>query len=560
MPRVKGGIIYIMHIPLREREIEKLYSQADTNKNYQLGEKGLLTRFKEIQRKRINNKGITYREYLDFVSKFLGINDNLGLYKNKKDQESNHKYLLGKVIGFSGKGAIANRQGQAFSTLSNFLKHSINFTHVFPNECLFVKKVNNSLVGFKESNLSQIQVFPIDLDFPTDLDGRLECDKALDYYSNSDNNPFTVGAVIKTHKGIQLLMVLDKPSLVDKKGNTIKVLKKSAMSLRNWYKENTPYGKYVDMNCNLFGIMRMPQLANLVSYHTEGLPSFDDLMQFSIKYTKENIEVRESTGINKPKELTNVELPIESRFASNHTDSVFHGVRNDTLFCLALLCYGHNVAYPVTCQFINSFNARLKEPLSSDEIKALLASAYSGRYQGATKYYKRRLLNSILTEEENKKVWIHYNWKKFKKDEEDKVRHAPFYTTKVVIDYLKNKTFNKSKRAIKPVEATSLELTGNCKVSKSKISKFNNLEAKNNHIQVIKRKRKPTLYFFIGLAYELIKEIKDNYHSFLQDTLFVKDVVACLTMVSTDTKEINPVGKEPPKYWQLSFPLVKKIV
>lgn len=549
-----------MRIPLTDKEIERLHNNKDSDYAYLLKEKGMIRHFKEVSECGINQWGITQSEYLAYLNKFLGMGDDLGLYKNKQDQESTHKYLLGKVIGFSAKSNIKTRKGISFSTLSNFLKHSLDFTHVFPNECLFVKKVNNSLVGFKESNLSQIQVFPIDLDFPTDLDGRLECDKALDYYSNKDNNPFTVGAVIKTHKGVQLLMVLDKPSLVDKKGNTIKVLKKSAISLRNWYKENTPYGKYIDMTCNLFGIMRMPQLANLASYHTEGLPSFDDLMQFSIKYTKENVEVRESTSINTPKELTNVELPIESRFASNHTDSVFHGVRNGTLFCLALLCYGHNVAYPVTCQFINSFNARLKEPLSSDEIKSLLASAYSGRYQGATKYYKRRLLNSILTEEENKKVWIHYNWKKFKKDEEDKVRHASFYTTKVVIDYLKNKTFNKSKRAIKPVEATSLELTGNCKVSKSKISKFNNLEAKNNHIQVIKRKRKPTLYFFIGLAYKLIKEIKDNYHSFLQDTLFVKDDLACLTMTSTDTKEINPVGKEPPKHWQLSLPLMKRMV
>lgn len=549
-----------MRIPLTDKEIERLHNNKDSDYAYLLKEKGMIRHFKEVSECGINQWGITQSEYLAYLNKFLGMGDDLGLYKNKQDQESTHKYLLGKVIGFSGKSNIKTRKGISFSTLSNFLKHSLDFTHVFPNECLFVKKVNNSLVGFKESNLSQIQVFPIDLDFPTDLDGQLERDKALDYYSNKDNNPFTVGAVIKTHKGVQLLMVLDKPSLVDKKGNTIKVLKKSAISLRNWYKENTPYGKYIDMTCNLFGIMRMPQLANLASYHTEGLPSFDDLMQFSIKYTKENVEVRESTSINTPKELTNVELPIESRFASNHTDSVFHGVRNDTLFCLALLCYGHNVAYPVTCQFINSFNARLKEPLSSDEIKSLLASAYSGRYQGATKYYKRRLLNSILTEEENKKVWIHYNWKKFKKDEEDKVRHASFYTTKVVIDYLKNKTFNKSKRAIKPVEATSLELTGNCKVSKSKISKFNNLEAKNNHIQVIKRKRKPTLYFFIGLAYKLIKEIKDNYHSFLQDTLFVKDDLACLTMTSTDTKEINPVGKEPPKHWQLSLPLMKRMV
>lgn len=549
-----------MNLPLTDKEIERLHNNKDSDYAYLIKEKGMIRHFKEVSECGINQWGITQSEYLAYLNKFLGMGENLGLYQNKLDQESSHAYKQGKVVCFSAKSNIKTRKGISFSTLSNLLKHSLDFTHIYPNECNYIKRGKYGVVGFKEANLVQLQVFAIDLDFPTDIEGQLEKKKALEYYAEGKNNLFTVGSVIETHKGLQIHILLDKPSLVDKKGNTVRVFKKFALNLVDWYINNTKYGNRVDIKCHPIGIMRIPQLANLRAFHMQGLPSFLDLMTWSITYSASNNadDSKEYVSPVNVSNFKNTSIPFKAALAFKHANKVKKGKRNSTEYTLSLLLFGNKVSKEVALKYIMSFNKNLNNPLKPVEVYALLNSAYSGNYKGATKYYLDNLIKSLLTKEEQ--VCYSRGYYHLKKKEKDKVKHSASYTAKVISKYLYEE-FKRGNtgRVITPINIPSRKLSSASKVSKPRVTKFNNKEAKYFKIKVIKKPRK-TFYYCVNMAILLINALKGKYRILISDYLFVTDVVACLTMVSTDTKEINPVGKEPPKYWQLFLPLTKRVV
>lgn len=95
--------------------------------------------------------------------------------------------------------------------------------------------------------------------------------------------------------------------------------------------------------------------------------------------------------------------------------------RNNLLFTLALTCLQEGRAEQDAFDFIDEMNARLRSPLKGNEIRTIVASAYSGRYSGPAKEYIEALLNLHGSKQVDVKLNSN-GWYKHKKDRVDRER------------------------------------------------------------------------------------------------------------------------------------------
>lgn len=97
--------------------------------------------------------------------------------------------------------------------------------------------------------------------------------------------------------------------------------------------------------------------------------------------------------------------------------------RNNVIFTLALACYSSGVSYEDCENDLNNFNDDLKFPLKQLELKKIIRSAYSGKYEAASRDFVKELcqiwVDDSLT---SKDLFIRQGWYKFKKARADRQR------------------------------------------------------------------------------------------------------------------------------------------
>ena len=97
--------------------------------------------------------------------------------------------------------------------------------------------------------------------------------------------------------------------------------------------------------------------------------------------------------------------------------------RNNVLFTLALVCFQDGKDQSFTFDLLDQYNTNLHYPLSVQEMKTIIASAYSGKYKGAKKEYVEQLLALYVQGGED--VSVHFgnkSWYKHKKARVDRER------------------------------------------------------------------------------------------------------------------------------------------
>lgn len=348
----------------------------------------------------------------------------LMLYQPRNSKYKTKDYVgptrkTGKVFAFRSKENMTNGKGIIFSSVEGLLKND-NLTHWTPNVFSYGRYKENSnrkiVEGHYERNLMQINCFCIDVDCGAqkmDLQELLELSRACDLEPS---------LVINTPKGYHLYLNLDNPSYISNANNykSLKVAKRVSQHIRKAYSEVIPG---VDIGCNHFGIFRYPSFDEILFWEEDKLYNFEELMEWSI--TREKTQSKGISGPSTPVLRIVSRYPqinsswfkalINKKDISNNSAGY---ARNNTLFTLALACYGSGLPYSDCNDMLWTWNQGISAPLDDSEFARTLKSAYSGKYKGASKDYIDELLGNQNEDRRHDQRGFADNrtWYKYKKE------------------------------------------------------------------------------------------------------------------------------------------------
>ncbi|TXR95384.1 replication initiation protein [Bacillus sp. SH7-1] len=375
------------------------------------------------------------------VRKYKHQNSNAALVSIAAQEKFEKKILNGKK---NKKGSIFitrkkedlsakfGTRGVVLTSEEAVLDHVGQASHWTPNVYNFGTYSENRLrtiVGHTEKNLQQINCFVIDIDsksFPMTAIN----DVAL-------NAGFGVPTMIlQTTKGYQVYYVLDQAVYVTNKKSyiAIKSAKRISQNLREMFAESLPQ---VDLTCNHFGFFRMPSEENMIMFFEENLYTFKELQEWS----KRQDDNKDKEFFVSPGENNVIETPFAKNIPVEQPKQVeeawFKQVinctkiapkqtkagRNNAIFTLSLACFQSEVSIRETLDMMDQFNSNLEQPLDHEEVRGIVMSAYSGKYQAAHKDYIDRLLQMYATPGQvNSFRSPAAFWRKHKKQREDRVR------------------------------------------------------------------------------------------------------------------------------------------
>ncbi|HEL0714309.1 TPA: primase C-terminal domain-containing protein [Streptococcus equi subsp. zooepidemicus] len=325
--------------------------------------------------------------------------------------------MKGSIFGFRSKANMVKARGLVLTSLEAVLENQANFTHWTPNVYCYGSysdETRQITCGHSEDNLRQINTFVIDFDITSSAEEMTQGDiltAAIDL-------GFMPTLILKTDKGYQAYFVLSEAAYVTAHSHfkVVKVAKAISQNLRNHFNQTLP----VDLTCNHFGIARMPRTDNIAFFHADYTYSFQEWLDWSMKQSglpfpskKPNLTVISGTeGIKQVDEPWYHMLLNESNIKGA---KALMG-RNNVLFTLALANFSSGVSQGDCEVVLNDFNLGLDEPITTSELLKLVSSAYSGKYEGASRDYITLLCRAWVDEKlKHTDLFTHQRWYKFKK-------------------------------------------------------------------------------------------------------------------------------------------------
>ena len=372
----------------------------------------------------------------------LILKDGLRHYKFKnshlKPVSSSEEDTKGSVFGFRSKESMVKARGVVLTSQEAILENQDNFTHWTPNVYRYgaysdaKKRITR---GHAEDNLRQINTFYIDFD----ISPAGEAMTSGDILIAAIDLGFMPTLILKSDKGYQAYFVLSEPAYVTAHSQfrVVKVAKAISQNLRNYFAKTLP----VDMTCNHFGIARMPRPYNIEFFHEDYTYSFQEWLDWSMKQSnlpfpskKPNLTVLAGTeGI---KQIDEPWYQLLMREANIKGAKALMG-RNNVLFTLALANFASGVSQGDCEDVLTDFNAHLDEPLSSGEFLKIIRSAYSGKYEAASRDYVTLLCKAWVDQKlKHSDLFIKQRWYKFKKKRIDRQNSHLFEWKEDVMAYL----------------------------------------------------------------------------------------------------------------------------
>ncbi|MBO1139869.1 replication protein RepR [Enterococcus avium] len=363
-------------------------------------------------------------------------------YKNSKLKpagtvESNK----GAIFGFRSKELMIQSRGIVITSEEALLDNEDHLTHWTPNVFSYGTYADDNrqfVKGHNEENLRQINTFVIDIDLAGDKFNHGEIVLAA-----FDRLGFMPTMILDTPGGYQAYFVLNKPAYVTKKSNfkVINVAKRISENIRKELAKDLPG---IDTGCNHFGIARIPRTDNILFFEESYTYSFKEWLNWSVTISEDNkAEIiqfpRQKNEIRQIDEkwvdlLINSEKLIGSKGVLG---------RNNAIFTLSLAYYSSKSPIE-TCEYnMIMLNDRLKNPLKESEIKRIIKSAYSSKYEAASKAFIREICHT----------WIDPNltddqlfsqpkgWYKFKKERKERVRSHSKEWQQDILVYLTTQSY-----------------------------------------------------------------------------------------------------------------------
>lgn len=270
-----------------------------------------------------------------------------------------------------------------------------------------------TIVGHTETNLKQINTLVVDADFgnhkPKYSEDMLEnfIVKKKDLFDPE----IWPTAILETPHGYQAYYVLWKPVFIANKGNrypAIEAAKTVSEQLRQSVLKKLPQ---VDVGCNHLGFFRMPSDDMIKFFEPSLTLDFSMLLDWA-----KDIEAKKAAVIKPGSGPKQTEQPW---FNALVQATVVRGDgdlgRNNTLLTMLLACYSSGWGKDRAYDLADEWNSKQPEPLRDTEVRGILRSAYSGKYQGASKTYIQLLMNRWAPEV---RAFAHVgrqNWVKFAK-------------------------------------------------------------------------------------------------------------------------------------------------
>ncbi|WP_277294355.1 primase C-terminal domain-containing protein [Streptococcus hyointestinalis] len=344
----------------------------------------------------------------------------------------------GAIFGFRTKANMTKAQGVVLTSLEAVLENQNNFTHWTPNVYrygTYSDDYRQFTKGHAEDNLRQINTFYIDFD----IHSSAEAMTSSDILTAAIDLGFMPTLILKSDKGYQAYFVLSEPAYVTAHSNfkVIKVAKAISQNLRQYFAQTLP----VDLTCNHFGIARMPRPDNIEFFHKDYTYSFQEWLDWSMKQSelpfpskKPNLTVIAGTeGLKQIDEPWYQMLLNESNIKGT---KALMG-RNNVLFTLALANFSSGVSQSDCELVLADFNGRLDEPLASSEVLKLINSAYSGKYEAASRDYITLLCRAWVDQKlKASDLFIKQRWYKFKKKRSERKKSHLYEWKADVMSYL----------------------------------------------------------------------------------------------------------------------------
>lgn len=356
-------------------------------------------------------------------------------------QSNGHK---GAVFAYRNKSNMINGRGVVLTSEESLVENDGNFTHWTPNVYrygTYADKGRTITKGHSEKNLKQINCFYIDFDFEKGDSANLSSNEIL---LKSIDLGFMPTMILKTDNGYQAYFVLETPAYVTASSEfkVIKVAKMISENLRKYFSADLPG---VDLLCNHFGIARMPRKDNIEFYEPSYTYRFDQWLNWSLKFADDNGKRKpQLTVLVGSKGKRQVDEPWFDLLLNSKKIQGAKGLmgRNNVFFTMALAYFSSGYSQE-TCEYnLFEFNERLTDPLEDKEILKLVHSAYSGKYQAASRDYIITLCHEWVSENlTNKDLFISQGWTKFKKARKDRKRSHLHEWKEDLMAYLSEKSY-----------------------------------------------------------------------------------------------------------------------
>lgn len=368
----------------------------------------------------------------------LILKDGLRNYKFKnshlKPVSSVEEGNRGAIFGYRTKEKMMKARGVVLTSMESISENEDSFTHWTPNVYRFGSYSDPKRQitrGHSEDNLRQINTFYIDFDITSSAEEMT----SGNILTAAIDLGFMPTLILKSDKGYQAYFVLDKAAYVTTHSQfkVVKVAKAISQNLRNYFGQTLP----VDMTCNHFGIARMPRTDNVEFFHADYTYSFQEWLDWSMKQSdllfpskKPNLTV--IAGSEGVKQVDEPWYGLLLKEANIRGAKALMG-RNNVLFTLALANFSSGVSQSVCEAVLADFNENLVEPLSQDEFLKVVGSAYSGKYEAASRDYIKLLCKAWVNENlKGSDLFIKQRWYKFKKKRADR-KHSHLHEWKADI-------------------------------------------------------------------------------------------------------------------------------
>lgn len=373
----------------------------------------------------------------------LILKDGLRNYKFRnshlKPVSSVEEGKRGAIFTYRSKAHMIKARGLVLTSMEAIKENQDGFTHWTPNVYRFGSYSDSRRQitrGHAEENLRQINTFVIDFDLSSD-----DVMTSGDILTAALDLGFMPTLILKSDKGYQAYFVLSEPAYVTAHSQfkVVKVAKAISQNLRSYFGQTLP----VDMTCNHFGICRIPRTDNIEFFDEEYTYSFQEWLNWSMKQSdlpfpskKPNLTVISGTeGAKQTDEPWYKMLMNESNIKG--TKDLMG--RNSVLFTLALANFSSGVLQGDCEVVLNEFSLRLDEPVTTSELLKIIASAYSGKYEAASRDYIMLLCRAWVNKDlKAADLFTKQRWYKFKKKRADR-KNSHLYEWKAdVMAYLED--------------------------------------------------------------------------------------------------------------------------
>lgn len=244
--------------------------------------------------------------------------------------------------------------------------------------------------GHSEENLKAINAFVVDIDYPEDQKpDYIEIYDCFDV-EISRNVTLSPTYVLNTPHGFQAYYLLAQPVWIRRtEKGTFPALASAKLVSEAIRRAVAMKNPHTDTGANHFGFFRLPSTQNLIEVDDDQRPTFSVLQKWSMSQKKDR-EIS-TKGVVRSADQVHTEWfhALACARVSNAQGSGYG--RNNTLLTLCLAQYSSGVSKVEAYDFADQWSSAQSDPLKDNEVRTIVRSAYSGRYQGANMGYVREL-------------------------------------------------------------------------------------------------------------------------------------------------------------------------